>query len=268
LAEGKKRDVPIMIWYPIDDSGTSSPLKLIKRRDLDSLKKFVLYQIIPDEFCDVLTNSYEDVLITDKVRKLPVLIFSHGLTATMDSYTILMEYMASHGYIVVSVGHPYDGVASYPDGRSIPIDVKKYNEFFERSRSEEEDKKSKEYLAQIQREDISVEEMKKLTEKDLLGSELDDQIEVWIDDVLFIKDILIRMNGGKIESQFKGKMDLEEGIGVFGHSYGGLRQHYPAVWMIVSNTLLIWMEVCMGDLKTGLILTNPRCSCIVKKLRG
>ena len=221
LAEGKERDVPIIIWYPIDDSGASNPLKLIKRRDLDSLKKFVLYQIIPDEFCDVLTNSYEDVRITDKIRKLPVLIFSHGLTATMDSNTIFMEHMASHGYIVVSVGHPYDGVASYPDGRSIPIDVKKYNEFLKRSRSEEEDKKSKEYLAQIQREDISVEEMKKLTKKDLLGSELDDQIEVWIDDVLFIKNILIRMNGGKIESQFKGKMDLEKGIGVFGHSYGG-----------------------------------------------
>ncbi len=27
LAGGKKRDIPIMIWYPINDSGTSSPLK-------------------------------------------------------------------------------------------------------------------------------------------------------------------------------------------------------------------------------------------------
>lgn len=221
LAGGKKRDIPIMIWYPINDSGTSSPLKLRKRRDLDSAKKFFLFQSVPDEICNILTNSYEDVPITDKVRKLPVLIYNHGLTGVMGANTILMEHMASHGYIVVSVGHPYDGVASYPDGRSIPIDVKKYNEYFERSNSEEEDKKDKEFLAQINREDISVEEMKKLMEKYLLGDELKDQIEVWIDDVLFIKDILEQMNEGKIESQFKGKMDLVKGIGVFGHSYGG-----------------------------------------------
>ena len=227
LAEGKKRDVPIIIWYPIDDSGSSSPLKLIKRRDLDSGKKFFRFQIIPDEICDILTNSYEDAPITNEIRKLPVLIYNHGLTGMMESLTILMEHMASHGYIVVSVGHPYDGVASYPDGRSIPIDVNKYEIYFKRSMSEEEDKKFEEFLAQINREDISVEEMKKLTEKDLLDEEsMDDQIEkpqikVWIDDVLFIKDILERMNGGKIKSQFKGKMDLVKGIGIFGHSYGG-----------------------------------------------
>ena len=227
LAEGKKRDIPILIWYPIDDSGTSSSLKLIKQRDLDSANKFVIFQSLPDEICDVLTNSYEDVPITDKVRKLPVLIYNHGLTGFLESSTILMEHMASHGYIIVSVGHPYDGVASYPDGRSIPIDVKKYNEYFARLTSEEENKKDEEFLAQINREDISVEEMKKITEKWLMDDELitgeieKPQIEVWIDDVLFIKDILKRMNGGKIESQFKGKMDFTKGIGVFGHSYGG-----------------------------------------------
>ena len=221
LAGGKKRDVPILIWYPIDDSGTSSPLKFIKRRDLDSFKKFVRFQSLPDEVCDVLTNSYEDIPITDKIPKLPVLIYNHGLWGFMESSTILMEHMASHGYIVVSVGHPYDGVASYPDGRSIPIDVKKYEAYLERSISEEEDKKFEEFLAQINREDISVEEMWKLTEKILLGDELKDQIEVWIDDVLFIKDILELMNEGKIESQFKGKMDFIKGRGVFGHSYGG-----------------------------------------------
>jgi len=221
LAGGKKRDIPIMIWYPIDDSGTSSPLKLIKRRDLDSAKKFVIFQSIPDEICNILTNSYEDAPITNKVRKLPVLIYNHGLTGFLESSTILMEHMASHGYIVVSVGHPYDGVAPYPDGRSIPIDVKKYEKYFAHLTSEEENKKDEEFLAQINREDISVEEMKKITEKWLMDDELKDQIEVWIDDVLFITDILERMNGGKIESQIKGKMDFTKGIGVFGHSYGG-----------------------------------------------
>jgi len=221
LAGGKKRDVPILIWYPIDESGTSSPLKLIKQRDLDSFKKFVVFQSIPDEFCNILTNSYEDAPITNEVHKLPVLIYNHGLTATMDLSTTLMEHLASHGYVVVSIGHPYDGVASYPDGRSIPIDVQKYEAFLKRSRSEEENKKNEEFLAQIRREDISVEEMKKATENDLLDSKLNNEIKVWIDDVLFIKDVLERMNEGKIESQFKGKMDLVKGIGVFGISFGG-----------------------------------------------
>lgn len=222
LAEGKKRDIPILIWYPIDDPGTIPPLKFIKPQDLDSLKKFFMYAIIPDSISNVVTNSHGDAPISDKIRNFPILIFNHGLTGFMEQNTTLTEHLASHGYIIVSVGHPYDGVASYSDGRSIPMNVNYYKDYFERSMSEEENKKFEAFLNQIRREDISVGIMRELTEKNLLNEDLlNNQIDVWVDDVLFIGDILQRMNEGVIISQFEEKMDIERGIGAVGHSYGG-----------------------------------------------
>ena len=222
LAGGKKRDVPIIIWYPADNPGNFPPLKFLKQQDLDSLKHFFFYKLIPKEFCEILTNSHKDAPISVKNRNFPLLIFNHGLTSFMEQNTIMMEYLASDGYIVVSVGHPYDGVASYPDGRSIPMDVNYYEDYFERAMTEEKDKKDAEYFKQMQREDITIEDMKNFTENNLLNENLlNDRIEVWVDDILFIKDILERMNEGVIGSQFEGKMDIEKGIGLFGHSYGG-----------------------------------------------
>ena len=123
LSDKKKRDIPLLIWYPIDNPGTNPPLKFLKHQDLISLQARDLFKLIPDTICNVVTNSYKDTSISDKIPKFPVLIFNHGLTSFMEQNTILMEHLASYGYIVVSIGHPYDGVASYPDGRSIPVDV-------------------------------------------------------------------------------------------------------------------------------------------------
>lgn len=221
LAGGKKRDIPILIWYPIDDPGDTPPLKLLKHRDLESLKKLSIYKLIPKGICDIGTNSYENMPISSKNTKFPLLIFNYGFTSLLEQSTILMEHLTSYGYIVVSVGHPYDGVASYPDGRSIPMDVefvKKYNK-----KMRKEKKNFKYHLKQLQKEDLTVDEMKKFTENYLMISEImNDKVEIWVDDVIFITNVLESMNKGTIKSQFEQKIALEKGIGLFGHSYGGV----------------------------------------------
>ena len=44
--------------------------------------------------------------------KFPVLLFSHGYTGVPSSYTALLEDLASHGYAVLSVVHPYEATAA------------------------------------------------------------------------------------------------------------------------------------------------------------
>ncbi len=44
--------------------------------------------------------------------KLPVLVFSHGYRAAPSSYTLLLEDLASHGYMVMSVVHPHEATAA------------------------------------------------------------------------------------------------------------------------------------------------------------
>ena len=221
LAGGKNRDIPIIIWYPTDDPGSIPPLKLLKPRDLDILKEFFIYEIIPNKICDIVTNSHEDAPISNKTSNFPLLIFNYGLSSFIEQNTILMEHLASYGYIVVSIGHPFDGVASYPDGRSIPMDAEFIKGFVEQTTKE--DKVFMDNIKQLQREEITIEDMKKFTENYLLTNNvMNDKVEIWVDDVIFITNVLEKMNKGLIKSQFERKITFEKGVGVFGHSYGGV----------------------------------------------
>lgn len=61
-------------------------------------------------------------------RKLcPVLIFSPGAGMARELYSVQMEDLATHGYIVAAISHPYDAVVSVlPDGRFIQYDSKRW----------------------------------------------------------------------------------------------------------------------------------------------
>jgi hypothetical protein len=50
----------------------------------------------------------------------PVLIFSPGGGMVREVYAAQLEDLASHGYVVAAISHPYDAiVTSFPDGRQI-----------------------------------------------------------------------------------------------------------------------------------------------------
>jgi predicted dienelactone hydrolase len=52
-----------------------------------------------------------------------VLIYSHGYLGTVESQTALMEHLASHGFLALSVAHPYESAAVvYPDGSVVSLD--------------------------------------------------------------------------------------------------------------------------------------------------
>ncbi len=219
-AKGRCRDIPIIIWYPIDDPGERRPSNLLKIQDLVSLKHYFLYKIIPNHICNIITNSYENTTLSSKDSKFPVLIFNHGFSSYMEQNTILMEHLASFGYIVVSVGHPYDGVASYPDGRSIPVDLDSIRNLSKEARQNQ--KIFNQNIKQLARDDLSLAQIRKFTESYLAASKaMNEKVEMWVDDIRFIAGILEKINEGLIESKFADRFSLERGIGVFGQSYGG-----------------------------------------------
>jgi len=223
LAAGKNRDVPIMIWYPADKIGKSTPSQYIKQADNVNLSTFNLgFKLMFSKLWKIQTNSYERIPISTKEDNFPVILFNHGFTSFMEQNTSQMEHLASHGYIVVSISHPYDGVASYPDGRSIPMDNSKMENITKEKRKKMKDdyKQRKKLLKKLQETDLPFEELKELTQK-FLHSDDEGTMEVWVDDVIFILNQLELLNNGKIKSIFRGKLDIARGVGGFGHSYGG-----------------------------------------------
>ncbi|MFE2564732.1 alpha/beta hydrolase [Streptomyces mirabilis] len=57
-------------------------------------------------------------------ERLPVVVLSHGAHDHLADTTIVVQELASHGFVVVTVDHTYDAFSEFPDGRlTVPLDV-------------------------------------------------------------------------------------------------------------------------------------------------
>jgi pimeloyl-ACP methyl ester carboxylesterase len=69
----------------------------------------------------IFSHALERAPILRTARRLPVVIFSHGLGGTGFNYTCLIEDLVSRGYVVASIEHTYTALAVwFPDGRVAP----------------------------------------------------------------------------------------------------------------------------------------------------
>ena len=115
----KNREITVKTWYPSDIKSDFAPY-LLKSESEFAVK----YLQFPEIFRTLKTNSSRDVPLSSKESKYPILIFSHGWGEHYSQNSILMEELASHGYIVFSISHHYEcKFSSFPDGRFIYIDM-------------------------------------------------------------------------------------------------------------------------------------------------
>lgn len=83
----------------------------------------------------VKTHSYRDAALSDAQPTYPVLVFSHGFWGAPGQNTVQMEELASHGYVVFSVGHPYESMElRFPDGRPVRATEEHMQSFEKRTR--------------------------------------------------------------------------------------------------------------------------------------
>lgn len=105
------RQLIVQVWYPTEDrSGPASPYVPM----LSSYR-----HIWEDSDVDVasrtLTHSRLDAKPMSSVQ-FPVVLLSHGWQGTRSEYTSFAEDLASHGYAVFGVDHPYMGRIALADG--------------------------------------------------------------------------------------------------------------------------------------------------------
>jgi hypothetical protein len=94
------------------------------------------------------TNSSRDLPVSPREKDYPVLIFSHGWGEHYSHSTILMEELASHGYIVFSIAHHYECKFSfYPDGQTIHLDVNSLR--FQKIMQEQQNPKAMEFTQSL-----------------------------------------------------------------------------------------------------------------------
>ena len=65
--------------------------------------------------------TQDDAPLAETGGKFPVLVFSHGSGSLLAIYTAMLSEIASHGYVVVGIQHPYNAMmTTFADGRTIP----------------------------------------------------------------------------------------------------------------------------------------------------
>jgi len=117
------RRILIKAWYPSDDVAG-----YVKAPYVDSIEQFTsgiqqswgFPTIMTSHFALIQTHSYVNAPLSQAETNYPVLIFSHGYGGLIMQDTVLMEELASNGYIVFSISHCYEAaVTSFPDGSVI-----------------------------------------------------------------------------------------------------------------------------------------------------
>ena len=105
------REIVVQAWYPAENipSGT---------RDFYQPKEIV--GGLMSQLAFVRTHSILGAPVSRIGGQLPLVIFSPSWGGDRRQDTFLFEELASHGYVVVSLDHPYGtGMTVFPDGRVV-----------------------------------------------------------------------------------------------------------------------------------------------------
>jgi pimeloyl-ACP methyl ester carboxylesterase len=175
-----KRDLLIRFWYPAGHPQSCTPAEYTSPKVWSYLGS--------------LTGSAIPLVQTNSCWKSPASLGEHpvilatpGYTALNTDYTFIFEELASRGYIVISIAHPYESSAvEFPDGQLV-------TSFF-----------GSHLLPDSLRHDLS---------------SLNLVRTVRLSDVKFILEELPKLNSS-LRSPLHQRLDLAR-VGILGHSLGG-----------------------------------------------
>jgi predicted dienelactone hydrolase len=123
----RKRELMVYFWYPTAKSAGAKGQYLPGAAQIDAAP--AAHKMMSQEFGkswalivsgEISSHAIDGALIASSRTPFPVVTFSHGLGGTGFGYTVLIENLVSHGYVVASIEHTYTAKAVwFPDGRVI-----------------------------------------------------------------------------------------------------------------------------------------------------
>ncbi|HSQ16207.1 MAG TPA: hypothetical protein VLM83_00785, partial [Anaerolineales bacterium] len=187
---GDRRALMVHAWYPAQPqpgAQTQPYWSEVERVGPMILERLGLPTFLLSHLPLVKTHSYPGAPLAGDSGSYPVVIFSHGYSADYAFYWTQYEALASQGYIVFSISHPYEAIETvYPDGRLAFMNDATWAMLFGGS----------------------------------LGNlDLDERVLVWAADTRFVLDRLEAMNA-EAGNFFAGRLDMER-VGIYGMSFGG-----------------------------------------------
>src|SRR5512143_1911167 len=182
---GDKRELMVQFWYPAQPAADAKTIPVIDHVEVayPALAKVIGFPAFAlDHLRLVRTHSYADAPIRADGAPYPVIIYSTGYTGYRTAAFNQMEALASSGYIVASIDHPFGSAFTvFSDGH------------------------------------VALNYPDVLPSGDLPATTALES--TYVADERFVLDQLQRLNAGELDVRFAGKLDLQR-IGLTGHSTG------------------------------------------------
>lgn len=120
-----KRNVVVQAWYPTEKDANGIYSSYIDGMENLPEKVGILPRFVFDHYDQIETHGVLDAPISRERSQWPVIIFLTGNGAARAFYTSLATGLASHGYVVLTIDHPYEAmITQLADGQVVtPIEI-------------------------------------------------------------------------------------------------------------------------------------------------
>lgn len=204
------RRLPVTVFYPSDEKGESMPYL-----SGDYIRKLRNSQEAAD---DVVTYCYQNVPLSSNQERYPVIVYSHGLDGYRMDNTVLCADLASQGYIIFSVGHPYGArIVRYTD-----------NTYFDNWEEQIGSNKSCTFFdgAKMVFGSLPILPLCKRNKAwesycRKYASVQQKLLPLWIEDLIAGMDFVEAIQNGEITTMFEHRLDYMNGFSIIGMSLGG-----------------------------------------------
>ncbi len=205
--ENSARDQYIQVWYPVN-----------KDIDISQFKTRTLWQQIYEAGSEhngslrfftkflsgIETHSHEDAPLALSQEKFPIISYQHGMVSFTSENTLLMETLASNGYIIIANSYKNHFEES-----------KKNSTSFNKSMSE------KELLEKLKKAKNRKEVSDIMSDYALSSEKTNFLVKNRVNDASYILDNVVSILNNKFDlSTIKNQIVLDK-IGIIGYSLGG-----------------------------------------------
>lgn len=215
------RELTAFVYYPSDSSEGKTTSTYMFPEVYEMFNEQPLITALKDVFSiDIKTQCYDDLALSGKEERYPVLFYVCGGGGSPEWGTVICTDLASMGYVVVSIGHQNSTMYKRKDRRLFNVS-KDFSDVI-MALSEDPEMLALAGKMEMRPDDETAIEMCRNVLTLPILAKVTEYSELQAEDVRYVADYLYKLDSGDLNSIFKGRLLLDIGMGIVGHSYGGL----------------------------------------------